>query len=306
MIEKILEDFENATSEDFIEIVDKVINLLDYERSIGKIDELYVKDDLIYCSHYSIDRCIIIGDIHGDLETLLKILKKANINELKNQRTVIVFLGDYGDRGDKSVEVYYLLLRLKLEFKEKIIMLRGNHEGPDDLLAQPHDLPLNFIEKYGQKGYYVYLKIRKLFDKFYLAFVILNKIIALHGGIPSNAITIDDIAIARKIHPKKGILEEILWNDPMEDIGLKESYRGAGKLFGKDITENFLKRNNLLAVIRGHEPARIGYFLSHEGKVLTLFSRKGPPYFNEKAAYIDIQINKLETHKDLEKFIVTV
>ncbi|HLI46606.1 MAG TPA: hypothetical protein VKU94_05375, partial [Geobacterales bacterium] len=101
------------------------------------------------------------------------------------------------------------------------------------------------------------------------------------------------------------LLEEILWNDPMDDNGLKASYRGAGFLFGADITEDFLKRNNLLMLIRGHEPARNGYFLSHEGRVITIFSRKGRPYFNEKAAYLDIEINRFDSPSDIEKFVVT-
>ena len=198
------------------------------------------------------------------------------------------------------------MLKLKSILKEKIVLLRGNHEGPDDLLAHPHDLPLFFIDKYGQEGYALYLRIKKLFEKFYLAFVVLNKLIALHGGIPSNALSMDDIAIAKKIHPKKRLLEEILWNDPMDEYGIRESYRGAGKLFGPDITENFLKRNNLLVLIRGHEPAKLGYFISHNGKVVTIFSRKGAPYFNEKAAYLDVNLNKLYSHEDIEKFIIRI
>jgi len=302
----LLHELEKMDLIQFTELVQEVFNQLEKERLLKKLDGLFINEDLIYCTPSSIERCIIIGDIHGDLDTLLKIIEKININEIKEQKAVIVFLGDYGDRGEKSPEVYYLLLKLKSILKEKIVLLRGNHEGPDDLLAHPHDLPLFFIDKYGQEGYALYLRIKKLFEKFYLAFVVLNKLIALHGGIPSNALSMDDIAIAKKIHPKKRLLEEILWNDPMDEYGIRESYRGAGKLFGPDITENFLKRNNLLVLIRGHEPAKLGYFISHNGKVVTIFSRKGAPYFNEKAAYLDVNLNKLYSHEDIEKFIIRI
>jgi len=302
----LLHELEKMDLIQFTELVQEVSNQLEKERLLKKLDGLFINEDLIYCTPSSIERCIIIGDIHGDLDTLLKIIEKININEIKEQKAVIVFLGDYGDRGEKSPEVYYLLLKLKSILKEKIVLLRGNHEGPDDLLAHPHDLPLFFIDKYGQEGYALYLRIKKLFEKFYLAFVVLNKLIALHGGIPSNALSMNDIAIAKKIHPKKRLLEEILWNDPMDEYGIRESYRGAGKLFGPDITENFLKRNNLLVLIRGHEPAKLGYFISHNGKVVTIFSRKGAPYFNEKAAYLDVNLNKLYSHEDIEKFIIRI
>lgn len=306
MMKTLLHELEKMDLIQFTELVQEVSNQLEKERLLKKLDGLFINEDLIYCTPSSIERCIIIGDIHGDLDTLLKIIEKININEIKEQKAVIVFLGDYGDRGEKSPEVYYLLLKLKSILKEKIVLLRGNHEGPDDLLAHPHDLPLFFIDKYGQEGYALYLRIKKLFEKFYLAFVVLNKLIALHGGIPSNALSMDDIAIAKKIHPKKRLLEEILWNDPMDEYGIRESYRGAGKLFGPDITENFLKRNNLLVLIRGHEPAKLGYFISHNGKVVTIFSRKGAPYFNEKAAYLDVNLNKLYSHEDIEKFIIRI
>jgi len=173
-------------------------------------------------------------------------------------------------------------------------------------MAYPHDLPLFLIEKFGNKGHEIYLQMRKLFEKFYLALVVLDKFIVLHGGIPSKASSLEDIAKARIIHPKKSLLEEILWNDPMEMEGIEDSYRGVGKLFGIDITEKFLKRNNLMLLIRGHEPAREGYYITHNNMVITVFSRKGPPYFNQKAAFLDIKIDELNSKEDIIKFIKVI
>jgi len=305
MIDELILEADKVKIEEFDDLLNKCSLLLENERKIGYVEGITIYEDLIYCPPSSIKRCIIIGDIHGDLDSLSEIFRRIDLDKISKENTAIVFLGDYGDRGDKSVEVYYLLLKLKLKLRHKIVLLRGNHEGPDDLLAQPHDLPLNFIEKFGQNGYFTYLKLRKFFDKLYLAFAVMGKFIALHGGIPSNAKTIEDIATARKIHPKKRLLEELLWNDPMEEKGLRPSYRGAGFLFGKDITANFLNKNNFFILIRGHEPARNGYFISQEGKVITVFSRKGSPYFNEKAAYLDINIEELNSERDIEKFVIT-
>lgn len=86
---------------------------------------------------------IIVSDIHGDLNSLVHILEDSMFLEKieKFRDTFLIFLGDYGDRGAYSVDVYYIILKLKKQFPNNIILMRGNHEGPEDLLVSPHDLP---------------------------------------------------------------------------------------------------------------------------------------------------------------------
>jgi len=306
IIDEILKLFEETNAQQFITIIEKAIKIMHQERKDQTIREFKIVEDLIIADSIDLNY-LIIGDIHGDIETLVNILKLENVEEeIRKGHLITIFLGDYGDRGEHSPDVYYLLLNLKLEFPDGFIMLRGNHEGTDDLLAYPHDLPLFLIEKFGQEGFQVYKKIKSLFDTLYLSFVVKGKFIALHGGIPVEASNLDDIAYARKLHPKRKFFEEILWNDPMDENGFERSYRGAGMLFGPDISYKFLHRNNLKCLIRGHEAVRQGYYITHAGRVVTIFSRKGPPYFNEKAAYLKININELENLEHIKNFIRTL
>jgi protein phosphatase len=61
---------------------------------------------------------------------------------------------------------------------------------------------------------------------------------------------------------------------------------------------------NVNVLIRGHEPSAEGYKNNHHGKVLTLFSRKGEPYYNTQAAYLQLDLNmKVENAYQLRNFL---
>jgi len=234
---------------------------------------------------------IIVGDVHGDLESLTHILKDSSFlaKADSDEGVLLIFLGDYGDRGVHSPEVYYVVLKLKELFPNQVVLMRGNHEGPDDLLAYPHDLPSHLQRKFGRDSSRIYEKIRGLFNLLYNGVVIEDRCILLHGGAPSQANTPEDVAYAHEKHPKEPHLEEILWSDPVDGVkGAYRSPRGAGKLFGEDITDGLLDIFDVNALIRGHESSAEGFKTNHHGKVLTLFSRKGPPYFNEQGAYLQV------------------
>jgi len=284
----------NQTSvNEFIELVEDSIHHLGSETETRPIGSLQIVDRLIKMPPKG--EAIMVGDIHGDLNSLMYILENTGFlkRSLKDKDIFMIFLGDYGDRGNYSPEVYYIILKLKEQFPENVILMRGNHEGPDDLLAYPHDLPSQLQKKFGKSGREAYTKIRELFNYLYNAVLISEKYVILHGGIPSKALTINDLANAHKTHPKETHLEEILWNDPHDEIkGTYPSPRGAGKLFGEDVTENFLKAVNAKVLVRGHEPNENGFKINHNNKVLTLFSRKGAPYYNSYGAYLQIDISK--------------
>jgi len=278
-----------TTQPEFVQLTDNVVELLSKEK--GHVGSLDITGRLVEAQPKG--ESTIVGDIHGDLETLAQILQDSRFTEKmqRGEHTLLIFLGDYGDRGIYSPEVYHVVLRLKEAYPEHVVLMRGNHEGPEDILASPHDLPTHLHRKFGEEWRQAYKKLRQLFDQLYNAVLVKERYIMLHGGVPSQARSIEDLAYAHKKHPHDTHLEEILWSDPEEGIsGIYPSPRGAGKLFGKDVTAKFLKMLNVKVFIRGHEPSEAGCKINHEGKILTLFSRKGEPYFNHQAAYLQLDL----------------
>jgi hypothetical protein len=271
-----------------LDLVRKAESILRFERRDGGHGGIIIEEGLVRIP--PTHSLVVVGDIHGDFRSLAHILEESHVVEgIEEGETKILFLGDYGDRGDKSAEVYTVLLWLKVMFSSSVILLRGNHEGPRDLQVSPHDLPYQLRSKFGTHAGSIYEELLRLFDCLYSAAILPRKYLLLHGGVPSLASSIDDIAHANLTHPGMSHLEEILWNDPAENIhGTAMSPRGAGKLFGEDVTRRILKLVNAVTVIRGHEPCQEGVLTSHNGMILTVFSRKGPPYGNTQAAYINL------------------
>jgi len=257
MLEKIIEEIKSINAYEFEKLLDE------FEKEEEKIEE---SDDVL-----------IIGDIHGDLDSLIKLI---NLREKEK----IIFLGDYGDRGYYQVEVYYFLLRLKEELKDKVILLKGNHEFPEVEFA-PHDFPRSLLSKFGNKAFEIYEKVKNFWNKLSYFAIVKEKYFLVHGGIPIEVPKIEEIL------KNKNFIIQLLWNDPTEENTM-QSFRGIGYLFSKKVTQEFLEKNNLEKVIRSHEPCN-GIKENHEGKVLTAFSMKGI-YGNEKIGAIKIVKDSIE------------
>ncbi len=67
-------------------------------------------------------RDIVIGDIHGCLKELIKLINKINLKIDDN----IIFVGDLVDKGPDSAGVVYYVRKLSEEYN--VVVVEGNHE----------------------------------------------------------------------------------------------------------------------------------------------------------------------------------
>ena len=70
-------------------------------------------------------RTIAIGDVHGDLEGLERLLSRLPV--LLPEDTLL-FVGDYVDRGPHPADVVRRVRALPSETAARVVFLRGNHE----------------------------------------------------------------------------------------------------------------------------------------------------------------------------------
>jgi len=283
---------ESTDAYEMLKLIRQVESILEEERRSGEQGDIKVDQGLVRIPPSG--ELTVVGDIHGDMDSLAMILSESRITETATGgKKKMLFLGDYGDRGNRSIEVYHIVLSLKAAFPERVILLRGNHEWPKNLRPVPYDLPSHIEERFHEGSHVLCEEFPRLFDALHQAALVEEKYLFLHGGVPSLVKSLGDIANANLTHPEEPHLEEILWNDPSEELkGTAPSPRGAGKIFGDDVTSRILELVKAKTLIRGHEPCPEGVALSHRGIILTLFSRKGFPYGNVRAAYLTVDLSE--------------
>jgi len=226
------------------------------------------REVLIKESNVQFVRCpvTVCGDIHGQFHDLIELFRIGG----NCPDTNYLFMGDYVDRGYYSVETVSLLVALKVRYKDRVTILRGNHESRQ--ITQVYGFYDECLRKYGTANVWKYFT--DLFDYLPLTALIENSIFCLHGGLSPTIETLDQIRNLDRFQevPHEGAMCDLLWSDPDDRCGWGISPRGAGYTFGQDISEQFNRQNGLTLIARAHQLVMEGYNWCHNRNTVTIFS----------------------------------
>ena len=252
------------------------------------IEPVFEKEKIVLDISGPINIC---GDLHGNLSDLLLCFQRGG----SPPSVKWLFLGDYVDRGEYSIEVITLLFSLKIKYPNHIYLIRGNHECVE--LTESFGFANDCLQRYEAQGEKIWTAFCDTFEYMPIAAIVANTSLCIHGGIsPSlqNIQQIRDIKRPLKI-PLTGLIADLFWSDPSketEEYG--KSDRGTTCVYGLNPIKRFLSQNNLKHIIRAHQMVADGFELpfSPDDSVITIFTSSNyEEDIPNKAAFLKVGAN---------------
>lgn len=225
---------------------------------------------------------IFVGDTHGDREATEIVLAR-----FLSPGNVIVFLGDYVDRGPDSAGNLALLLQTKLSYPDRLFLLMGNHEG----WAVSSFSPADFWEGPGPQNDPSYAETLSLLP---FAAYHPRRVLALHGALP-------DVAAIEQIENVRlgsANWRKVTWGDWADASGYVLDPGTTGRpTFGRDYFQEIAGRLGLRALVRSHQPFTPTFLFAD--RCLTLFTSKAYGGSERRVAILRPE-KSIRTARDLE------
>ena len=215
----------------------------------------------------------VCGDIHGQYSDLIRLFEKGGYPPDVNY----LFLGDYVDRGEQSIETICLLFCFKIKYSNTFFLLRGNHECAS--LNREYGFYDECKRRYNVK---LWKKFVDVFNCLPYSAIVEDKIIFMHGGLSpylENLSQLNEVIRPTDV-PDEGLLCDLVWSDPESNLkGWETNDRGVSYTFNERIVDNFLTIHNLEILVRAHQVVEKGYEFFNGRKCVTIFS--APNYCGE-------------------------
>lgn len=204
-------------------------------------------------------RAVFVGDTHGDYEASQTVVERYLDSE-----TVLVFLGDYVDRGPQSLENILFLLEQKLKHPENVFLLQGNHEGWKYTKFSPADFWYELDEE-RRRDFAETLALLPLMAS------TPNGVLAAHAGLPD----VQTLSEIKQIEFGSAQWRAITWSDWQEIPGYYLGDWGSRPQYGEAYFREIMRRLDKKIFIRGHQPHAPRYLFGK--RCLTLFTSAAYP-----------------------------
>jgi protein phosphatase len=227
-------------------------------------EQIFQRTDIVIELHSPF---YVVGDIHGNIFDLVRIF----IHARPPPRSRFLFLGDYVDRGEYSVEVVTLLFAMVIAYPDHVFLLRGNHEF--ETMNAMYGFSSEIAAQY---------PCGPLFDVFNAAFqwlplvaILDDAIFCVHGGIAPLAKTVAQLRRIKRplVSYETEFVADLVWSDPCSDCKTcDESARGLGVQFGVKPLQEFLATLKMRLMLRAHQCVQSGIGRFEQDLLYTIFS----------------------------------
>jgi serine/threonine protein phosphatase 1 len=226
-------------------------------------------------------RVYAVGDIHGCFDELQILVSYLKTSEGVGANDLVIFIGDYIDRGDKSKEVIEYLVQLKREWP-KTVFIKGNHEdmlldflgfGGDSGDVYLDNGGAEFLKSYGLNLFSPPSEVLKALPPEHLEFlknlevgVVLAEFVFVHAGVRPGV----DLAAQNPrdlmwirgdfVHAEHNVGKTVVFgHTPFEDVFLNLPYKigiDTGVVFGNTLSIVELVHGSLFQVGRGESKVK--------------------------------------------------
>jgi hypothetical protein len=210
---------------------------------------------------------LVIGDLHGCYSCLKAALLQADFvakveaygkDPDKHPYPLLVFLGDYIDRGRHSYDgVLRTVLRLYLAAPQHVVVLRGNHEHYIERSGGQLGSPVRPAEAIdsiaGIAPRELLLAHMRLFDRL-PSMLVFDRMLFVHAGIPRDDTMADKLKTLSALNDPEVRLQ-MAWSDPSDaDFVPLDLQRANTRFpFGRMQFRSFMARLGVTTLVRGHE-----------------------------------------------------
>uniref|UniRef100_A0A183BUC4 Serine/threonine-protein phosphatase n=1 Tax=Globodera pallida TaxID=36090 RepID=A0A183BUC4_GLOPA len=216
----------------------------------------------------------LFGDVHGQYSDVLRMFNKIGYPTGDKK---YMFIGDFVDRGNQSLEVAVLLMSYMVKYADTFVLLRGNHEVTSANFK--YGFKTEIESRYGEAEWKdTYRRFNKAFALLPFAGLVGNKILCMHGGISPRINSLQQLRnLNRSIIdrlPDDTAEKDLLWADPNENITgiIFNKDRHTSIYFGMDVVDTILKRLDIDRIVRAHQVWDEGIKYFAGGRLISVFS----------------------------------